>query len=446
MTYAQRIIEQVHARDPAEPDFHQAVAEVLEHAARVVERHRQYREAGILERIVEPERVIMFRVPWQDDEGRLHVNRGFRVQFSSALGPYKGGLRFHPSVKVGVLKFLAFEQTFKNALTSLPLGGGKGGSDFDPKGRSDAEVMRFCHSFMTELHRYIGPDTDVPAGDIGVGGREIGYLFGHYKRITHTFNGAITGKGPDWGGSAMRPEATGHGCAYFAQQILRHDKDSLEGKTCLVSGAGNVAQYTVEKILELGGKPITMSDSKGTIHDPEGIDQEKLAWIMWLKNHHRGSLRRYVEEFPNAMYLEEQRPWHVPCDCAFPCATQNEVSAADAEALIDHGCTLVCEGANMPCKPEAVDKLCEAGVRFGPAKAANAGGVAVSGFEMTQNAQHLYWSRQRVDQQLQQVMHDIHAAALSAAEAYDAPGDLALGANIAGFTRVADAMIAQGVV
>lgn len=446
MAYTQDVIQQVVEKNPAEPEFHQAVREVLGHLEPVIERHSRYRDQRVLERLVEPERVVLFRVPWQDDEGRVHVNRGIRVGFNSAIGPYKGGLRFHPSVHLGELKFLAFEQIFKNALTTLPLGGGKGGADFDPKGRSDAEVMRFCQSFMTELHRHLGPDTDVPAGDIGVGTREIGFMFGQYKRIRNEFTGAITGKGFNWGGSLIRPEATGHGCAYFAHEMLAARGDSMKGRTCTVSGSGNVAQYATQKLIELGARVVTLSDSSGTIHDPAGIDTEKLRWVMALKNERRGRIAEYAEHFKGVEYLENARPWGVPCDCAFPSSTQNEISRADAEALVSNGCKLVCEGANMPTEPEAAEVFRNSDVLYGPGKAANAGGVAVSGLEMAQNAQHVYWPRKEVDQRLQEIMSHVHTAAQEAAETYGQPGNLALGADIAAFTKVADAMIDQGVV
>ena len=439
------LIDQVVAKNPAEPEFHQAVREVLEHIAPLIRAEPKYARQGVLQRLVEPERVIMFRVPWVDDAGQVQVNRGMRVQFNSALGPYKGGLRFHRSVHLGSIKFLGFEQVFKNALTPLPLGGGKGGSDFDPKGRSDGEVMRFCQSFMTELERHIGPRTDVPAGDIGVGPREIGYLFGQYKRLRNEFNGAITGKSPGWGGSLMRPEATGHGCVYFAQQMLAERDDTLEGKTCVVSGSGNVAQYTAEKLIEFGAHVKAMSDSGGTIHDPDGIDREKLEWIMDLKNNRRGRIREYVASYPRAEFQDGAEPWHLPCDAAFPCATQNEIDVDEARRLVKGG-SLVCEGANMPVTPDGLHVLRDARVLHGPAKAANAGGVAVSGLEMAQNAQHMAWTRDEVDQRLQQIMSDIHQTALDASRRYEQPGNLALGADIAAFTRVGDAMLDQGVV
>lgn len=446
MSYTQQVMELVQQRNPGEKEFHQAVAEVLHSLEPVVEKHPEYQDAKILERITEPERVIMFRVPWVDDDGKVQVNRGFRIEFNSAIGPYKGGLRFHPTVYLGTLKFLAFEQIFKNSLTTLPMGGGKGGSDFDPKGKSDNEVMHFCQSFMTELCRHIGPDTDVPAGDIGVGGREIGFMFGQYKRIRNEFTGTLTGKGLNWGGSLIRPEATGYGATYFAREMLASRNDSLDGKTCTVSGSGNVAQYTIQKINELGGKAVTLSDSGGTVYDKDGIDDEKLAFVMELKNERRGRIREYAEKFPNAEYYEGKRPWHVKCDCAFPSATQNEISGKDAQTLVDNGCMLVSEGANMPTEPDGVEVFLKNNVLFGPGKAANAGGVAVSGLEMSQNATRISWSREEVDKQLSGIMNSIHSAAFEASREYGQEGNLVMGANIAGFTKVADAMLAQGAV
>jgi glutamate dehydrogenase (NADP+) len=439
------ILETLKMRNPAEPEFLQAAEEVLNSLAPVMERHPEYRDAQILERLVEPERVIMFRVPWLRDDGTCEVNRGFRIQFNSALGPYKGGLRFHPSVNLGILKFLAFEQIFKNSLTTLPMGGGKGGSDFDPKGKTDAEVMRFCQSFMTELHRHIGANIDVPAGDIGVGGREIGYMFGQYKRLSKEFAGVLTGKGLGWGGSLIRPEATGYGAVYFAQEMLKTRKDSLEGKTCAVSGSGNVAQYTIEKLNELGAKAVTLSDSNGFIHDPEGIDAEKLAFVMELKNVKRGRIKEYADTF-GAEYIEGRRPWGVKCDAAFPSATQNEISGEEADTLLENGCYVVVEGANMPSTPEAVDKWIESKILFGPGKAANAGGVATSGLEMSQNSMRMAWSREEVDGKLQGIMAAVHDASANAAEEYGQPGNYVLGANVAGFVKVANAMLDQGVV
>jgi glutamate dehydrogenase (NADP+) len=418
----------------------------------VFEKHPVYRSARILERMVEPERALMFRVPWLDDRGDVQVNRGYRIEMSSAIGPYKGGLRFHPSVTLGTLKFLAFEQVFKNSLTTLPMGGGKGGSDFDPKGKSDAEVMRFCQSFMTELWRHIGPDTDVPAGDIGVGGREIGFLFGQYKRLANEFTGVLTGKGLNWGGSLIRPEATGYGAVYFAAEMLQTKGKTLEGKTCLVSGSGNVAQYAAEKLLDLGARPVTFTDSNGVIYDEEGIDRKKLAWVMDLKNKRRGRIQEYANQFKGAVYTpvdprDDRNPvWSHAADCAFPCATQNELNALDAETLIKNGCLLVSEGANMPSTPEAAHALNHSGVLFGPGKAANAGGVAVSGLEMAQNSMRFAWSREEVDTKLHSIMKGIHAASLGAAERFGTPGNYVNGANIAGFLKVADAMLDQGVV
>ena len=446
MAYTTDVLELVEKRNPSEPEFHQAVQEVLESLEPALDQHPEYQENRVLERLTEPERVIMFRVPWMDDHGNVHVNRGFRIEFNSAIGPYKGGLRFHPTVYLGILKFLAFEQVFKNSLTTLPMGGGKGGSDFDPKGKSDNEVMRFCQSFMTELARHIGPDTDVPAGDIGVGGREIGYLFGQYKRMRNEFTGVLTGKALNWGGSLIRPEATGYGAVYFAQNMLGTRCDSLEGKTCTVSGAGNVAQYTIEKLNELGAKAVSVSDSGGTVHDPDGIDEEKLAFIMELKNVRRGRVREYVERFSNATYHEGTRPWSIPCDCAFPSATQNEISVQDAKTLVDNGCFVVSEGANMPSEPEAVRVFLENSVLYGPGKAANAGGVAVSGLEMAQNAQHVIWTAYEVDGRLRDIMKNIHDQAHQVAEEYGRPGNYVVGANIAGFIKVADAMLDQGLV
>lgn len=446
MSYVNDILALIHQRNPVEIEYHQAVREVLESIEVVLDRHPEYMENAILERLTEPERVILFRVPWLDDAGRAQVNRGFRIEFNSAIGPYKGGLRFHPSVNLGILKFLSFEQVFKNALTSLPMGGGKGGSDFDPKGKSQNEVMRFCQSFMTELARHIGPDTDVPAGDIGVGRREIGYLFGQYKRIRNEFTGVLTGKALNWGGSYIRPEATGYGAVYFAENMLRTRNASLEGKICTVSGSGNVAQYTVEKLNQLGAKAVTLSDSSGFIHDPDGIDEEKLAYVFRLKNMERGRIEAYTSKFPSATYHPAARPWGVPCDCAFPSATQNEISAADAKTLVDNRCYLVSEGANMPSEADAVDVFLNAGILYGPGKAANAGGVAVSGLEMAQNAQHVLWTREEVDVRLQDIMRAIHDTTQRVAAEYGRPGNYVVGANIAGFLKVADAMLDQGLV
>lgn len=449
--YTTRVLEEVAAKNAGEPEFLQAVQEVVSTIAPVLDAKKKYEENCILERIVEPERTIIFRVPWVDDHGHIRVNRGFRVQFNSAIGPYKGGLRFHPSVNLGILKFLGFEQTFKNSLTTLAMGGGKGGADFDPKGKSDGEVMRFCQSYMTELYRHVGADTDVPAGDIGVGGREIGFLFGQYKRLTGLFTGVLTGKGRNWGGSIMRPEATGYGVSYFAQNMLATRGDSMEGKTCVVSGSGNVAQFAVQKLTQLGGKVVTLSDSNGYIYDKEGIDAEKLAWIMELKNERRGRIKEYAERFKGVEYHEGERPWNVPCDCAFPCATQNEINGDEAAALIKNGCMLVAEGANMPTNLEGISNFLDAKILFGPAKAANAGGVATSGLEMAQNSQRLGWTAEEVDSRLFRIMKDIHENAFAHAQEFATGSDnkftnYVAGANIAGFVKVADAMIDQGVV
>ncbi|MDA3925782.1 MAG: NADP-specific glutamate dehydrogenase [Kiritimatiellae bacterium] len=443
--YTDRIFETVVAKNPAEPEFHQAVKEVLESLAPVLEKNPQYEAAKILERITEPERVIMFRVPWFNDKGEVEVNRGFRIEFNSAIGPYKGGLRFHPTVYLGILKFLAFEQVLKNSLTTLPMGGGKGGSDFDPKGKSDNEVMRFCQSFMTELQRHIGPDTDVPAGDIGVGGREIGYMFGQYKRIRNEFTGILTGKGLGWGGSLIRPEATGYGSVYFAEEMLKTRGETFEGKTCVVSGSGNVAQYTVQKLTQLGGKCVTLSDSSGTIYDPDGIDAEKLAFVMDLKNVKRGRIKEYADKF-GCEYREGEKPWSVACECAFPSATQNEIGLEDAKTLLANGCYVISEGANMPCVPEAVDLFVEKRILYGPGKAANAGGVATSGLEMSQNSMRLAWSSEEVDAKLNAIMVAVHEQCVKAAEMCGDPGNYVVGANVAGFVKVADAMLDQGLV
>jgi len=439
-------------RDPEQKEFQQAVKEVLETVQPVLERNPEFRRKAILERITEPERVIMFRVPWTDDQGQVHVNRGFRIGMSSALGPYKGGLRFHPSVNLSILKFLAFEQVFKNALTTLNMGGGKGGSDFDPKGKSDEEVMRFCQSFMSELFRHIGPDTDVPAGDIGVGAREIGYLFGMYKKLRNEFTGVLTGKGLGWGGSLIRPEATGYGCVYFAAEMLATRNDTVEGKTCLVSGSGNVAQFTVEKLLEMGAKVLTLSDSSGFIYDEEGIDRDKLAFIKRLKNIRRGRIKEYVEKYSQAVYtetdatLDHNHLWTIRADCAFPSATENEINGMDAQHLLDNGVMLVSEGANMPSTPEAVDLFLDRKILYGPGKAANAGGVATSGLEMAQNSMRLRWPREEVDSRLKEIMKSIHRTCLEAAEEYGTPGNYVSGANIAGFMQVVNAMLDQGLV
>ncbi len=446
MSYTKDVMELVTRKDAGEKEFHQAVKEVLDTLGPLLERRPDYRHHRILERFVEPERVLMFRVPWMNDRGEVQVNRGFRIEFSSALGPYKGGLRIHPTVNLGILKFLAFEQILKNSLTTLPMGAGKGGSDFNPKGKSDAEVMRFCQSFMTELSRHIGPNTDVPAGDIGVGGREIGYLFGQYKRLRNEFTGVLTGKGLNWGGSLIRPEATGYGAVYFAQNMLATRDDDLKGKVCTVSGSGNVAQYTVEKLNTLGATAVTLSDSSGFIHDPAGINAEKLAWVMELKNVRRGRISEYADHFEGAEYYPGERPWGVKCDCAFPSATQNEVSAGEAQTLINNGCFVVSEGANMPTEPGGIDIFIENKILYGPGKAANAGGVAVSGLEMSQNSLRLSWSREEVDQRLQGIMKAIHTSAYETAQEFGVPDNLVLGANIAGFIKVADSMIDMGLV
>jgi glutamate dehydrogenase (NADP+) len=450
--YIEQVMASVKAKNPAEPEFHQAVQEVLDSLKLALAKHPEYQAVRLLERIVEPERVLMFRVPWFDDQNNVQVNRGFRIEMSSAIGPYKGGLRFHPSVNLGILKFLAFEQVFKNALTTLPMGGGKGGSDFDPKGKSDNEVMRFCQSFMTELARHIGPDTDVPAGDIGVGGREIGFLFGQYKRQRNEFTGVLTGKGLAWGGSLIRPEATGYGCVYFANEMLKTKKQTLEGKVCLVSGSGNVFQYTIEKLLDFGAKPVTASDSNGVIYDPEGISREKLAWIMDLKNVRRGRIREYADKYKKAVFmptdvkLDHNPLWNIKADCAFPSATQNEITAKDAANLLKNGCKLVAEGANMPSTLEATRMFLDAKILYGPAKAANAGGVATSGLEMSQNSQRLAWTREEVDNRLHKIMIAIHQTCYETAEKYGTPGNLVNGANIGGFLKVANAMLDQGLV
>ena len=450
--YIDSVLERMRAKDPTHLEFHQAAEEVLRSLKPALERDPRYCKAKILERILEPERVISFRVAWEDDRGEIQINRGYRVEMSSAIGPYKGGLRFHPSVYIGLLKFLAFEQVFKNALTTLPMGGGKGGADFDPKDRSDAEVMRFCQSFMTELQRHIGPFTDVPAGDIGVGDREIGFLFGQYKRIRNEFTGALTGKGLEWGGSLIRPEATGYGAVYFASELLATRGDHLEGRRCLVSGSGNVAQYTVEKLLAVGAKPISLSDSDGFVYDADGIDGEKLAWVMELKNVRRGRISEYAERFSRAVFTRRESTdasnplWAIPADCAFPSATQNEIRGEDAANLLRNGVSLVCEGANMPSTPDAVRLFLEAGILYGPGKAANAGGVAVSGLEMSQGALHTKWSREEVDSRLKAIMRAIHEQCRVTAEDYGVPGNYESGANIAGFLKVADAMLDQGVV
>jgi len=431
-------------RNPHEPEFLQAVREVAETIIPFVEAHPKYKEAKILERMIEPERVITFRVPWETDAGEVMVNRGYRVEFNSAIGPYKGGLRFHPSVNLSILKFLGFEQVFKNSLTTLPMGGGKGGSDFNPKGRSNAEVMRFCQSFMTELQRHIGPDTDVPAGDIGVGGREIGYMFGQYKRLRNEFTGVLTGKGINWGGSLIRPEATGYGAVYFAQEMLTHHGSSLAGKTVLVSGSGNVAQFAIQKATELGGKVVTASDSSGFIHDPDGIDADKLAFLMELKNKKRGRIKEYADRF--GCSFSEGRPWSIAGEVAFPCATQNELNGEEAAELIGNGLKAVAEGANMPSTPEAVEAFHAKGILFAPGKASNAGGVATSGLEMSQNSLRLSWTSEEVDQRLHGIMKDIHRSCVAYGQTEGGNIDYVKGANIAGFVKVADAMIDQGLV
>jgi glutamate dehydrogenase (NADP+) len=436
----------VKAKNPNQPEFIQAVEEVVGSLLPVYEKHPEYRKAKILERIIEPERVIMFRVPWVDEEGEVQINRGYRVEYNSAIGPYKGGLRFHPSVNLSILKFLGFEQVFKNSLTTLPMGGGKGGSDFDPKGKSDNEVMRFCQSFMTELYRHIGPNTDVPAGDIGVGGREIGFLFGQYKKIVNAFEGVLTGKGLAWGGSLIRPEATGYGCVYFAQNMLATRGESMKDKTVLVSGSGNVAQYAVEKVNQLGGKVVTLSDSSGYIIDMDGINRDKWEFVMDLKNVRRGRISEYTSQFPNAEYHEGTGVWNVPCDVALPCATQNELNETDAETLVKNGCVCVSEGANMPTTPEGARIFIDNNILYGPGKAANAGGVATSGLEMSQNSIRMSWTREEVDGHLFRIMKNIHDSAMAAAERYGTPGNYVNGANIAGFLKVADAMMAMGVV
>ena len=437
---------QVAAQNAHEPEFIQAVQEVAETVIPFISDHPQYAKHRILERMVEPERTIIFRVPWTTDAGEVQINRRYRVEFNSAIGPYKGGLRFHPTVTLSVLKFLGFEQVFKNSLTTLPMGGGKGGSDFNPKGKSDAEVMRFCQSFMTELSRHIGPNTDVPAGDIGVGGREIGYLFGQYKRLRNEFTGVLTGKGRNWGGSLIRPEATGYGTVYFAAEMLATKGENFEGKSAVISGSGNVAQYAAEKCIQMGAKVLTMSDSKGFIHDPAGIDRTKLDWIMDLKNNRRGRIQEYVDQFPGATFHEGQRPWGIACHAAFPCATQNELNEEEAHALVNNGCIVIAEGANMPSTPEAIEVFDEAKVLFAPGKASNAGGVATSGLEMSQNSLRISWSREEVDERLLTIMKDIHSQCVSYGKNADGHVNYVRGANIAGFVKVADSMIDQGVV
>ncbi len=439
-------MEEVRSRNGHEPEFLQAVQEVAETTIPYISQNKIYNGKNILLRMVEPERLISFRVAWVDDKGEIHVNRGYRVQMNSAIGPYKGGLRFHPSVNASILKFLAFEQVFKNSLTTLPMGGGKGGSDFDPKGKSDDEVMRFCHAFMTELCRHIGPNTDVPAGDIGVGAREIGFLFGMYKKIRNEFTGVLTGKGLSWGGSKIRPEATGYGTVYFAENMLKTRDQTVEGKQVVISGSGNVAQYAAEKVIQLGGKVLTLSDSGGYIYDKDGIDEEKLQWVMDLKNNRRGRISEYAEKFSGATYHEGETPWTVPCDIALPCATQNELDGKDAESLIKNGCICVAEGANMPSTPEAIHAFNDAKILFAPGKASNAGGVATSGLEMSQNSLRISWTREEVDQRLRGIMEDIHDSCIEYGMESDGYCNYVKGANIAGFVKVADAMLAQGVI
>ncbi len=444
--YVDRFMSELIARNPGEKEFHQAVREVVESVASYVTAYPHFIDLKILERMTEPERVIIFRVPWMDDRGEIHINRGFRVQMNSALGPYKGGIRFHASVNLSIMKFLAFEQVFKNSLTTLPMGGAKGGSDFNPRGKSDAEVMRFCQSFMTELYRHIGPDTDVPAGDIGVGGREIGFLFGQYKRLRDEFTGTLTGKGLGWGGSLLRPEATGYGVCYFAQEMLALKGESFEGKTVLVSGSGNVAQYAAQKAMRLGAKVVTLSDSDGFVHDPDGLDEEKLKFVLNLKNVRRGRISEYAAQYPGAKYFPGERPWGIPCDIALPCATQNEIEAADAERLLAGGCGCVVEGANMPTTPEAIALFQKARILYSPGKASNAGGVATSGLEMTQNSIRQKWTSEEVDAHLHRIMSEIHASCLKYGREEDGYINYVKGANIAGFIKVANAMADQGLV
>ena len=444
--YVDRFMDELIARNPGEKEFHQAVREVVESVAPYVTSYPHLMDLKILERMVEPERVIMFRVPWTDDKGEIHINRGYRVQMNSALGPYKGGIRFHASVNLSILKFLAFEQTFKNSLTTLPMGGGKGGSDFHPRGKSDAEVMRFCQSFMTELQRHIGADTDVPAGDIGVGGREIGYMFGQYKRLRDEFTGTLTGKGVAWGGSLLRTQATGYGVCYFAQEMLATRGETFEGKTVAISGAGNVAQYAAQKAMQLGAKVVTLSDSDGSIFDPDGLDEEKFKYVLELKNIRRGRIKEYATKYPKAQYFEGQRPWHVPCDIALPCATQNEIEKADAENLVKGGCWCVVEGANMPSTPEAIAIFQSHKMLYSPGKASNAGGVATSGLEMTQNSIRQKWTTEEVDEHLHRIMKDIHEACIKYGTEEDGYINYVKGANLAGFIKVANAMVDQGLV
>lgn len=444
--YTAQFLEKLIQKDPAQRVFHQAVQEVVSTLTPVLQQNPKYIKERILERITEPERTIIFRVPWQDDKGEIHVNRGFRVQYNSALGPYKGGMRFHATVNQDVLKFLGFEQVFKNSLTTLPLGGGKGGSDFDTRGKTDSEVMRFCHSFINELYHHIGYHTDIPAGDLGCGAREIGYMFGQYKKLTNDFTGAFTGKKPNWGGSLLRPEATGYGVAYFAQEMLRHKGDSLEGKTCIISGAGNVGIYTMEKLTQLGAKVVGLMDYDGSIYDEHGIDEERLAYLKDLVFVRRGSLKEYDKKFPGAHFRPGKKTWDIPCNYAFPTACENELDGQDAQLLINNGCKGVCEGSNMPCTPEAIERIKAAKLLYSPGKASNAGGVAVSGLEMTQNSMRVYWTREEVEKYLQRIMNSIHQNCLEAAAMYGMPGDYMAGANIFGFKKVADAMIDQGLV
>ncbi len=451
-SYVAELIEQVKIKNPGESEFHQTVVEIFESLGPVVEKHPEYRKAKILERMAEPERTVIFRVPWFDDKGEIQVNRGYRVQFSSALGPYKGGLRFHPTVNLSILKFLGFEQIFKNSLTTLPMGGGKGGSDFDPKGKSNNEVMRFCQSFMNELFRHIGPNTDVPAGDIGVGGREIGLLFGQYKKLRNEFSGVLTGKGISWGGSLIRPEATGYGVSYFAAEMMAAKNQELKGKTCLVSGSGNVAQYTVDKLNQLGARVVSVSDSDGFIYDESGIDEKKNEFIKDLKNNRRGRIQEYTDKYKSARFTaadpkaNHNQLWKMKADCVFPCATQNEINAKDAQNLLSNGIKLVCEGANMPTTLEGAKTFIDAGILYAPSKAANAGGVAVSGLEMAQNSMRLSWTRSEVDEKLHSIMKKIHKSCLDASKTYGSPGNYVNGANIAGFLKVANAMMEQGAV
>ncbi len=443
--YTNKLIADVKAKNPSEPEFHQAVEEVMGSLELVLQRHPEYRSMKILERMVEPERTITFRVPWMDDQGEIHINRGYRIEMNSAIGPYKGGLRFHPSVTMGILKFLAFEQVFKNSLTTLPMGGGKGGSDFDPKGKSDNEVMRFCQSFMTELQRHIGPDTDVPAGDIGVGGREIGFLFGQYKRLRNEFTGVLTGKGINWGGSLVRPEATGYGVVYFAQEMLKTKNTSFDGKTVAVSGFGNVAWGAVQKATELGGKVVTLSGPDGYVYDPDGIKGEKIDYMLKLRASNKDAVEDYAKEF-KVKFVAGKRPWEVKCDVALPCATQNELNEDNAKELVKNGCMCVCEGANMPTTIEGFKHFTDAKILYAPGKASNAGGVATSGLEMSQNSMRLPWSREEVDKRLHEIMIRIHSTCVTTAEKYGTPGNYVNGANIAGFLKVADAMLDQGLV